>query len=741
MSVAEQQALDALYAIDNVLTVKITMPQVDWNAVRTQQPAGGVCNFEFTGGGRYTWHQAVSVEISGTRFPARTTFTQVGVKKKSFCGSIDSDKPCLHIDFGKYSKDAAGAAQALFGSRYLTLNNSIQDRSYIRQTLGYKLLGMAGLPHSRCNYAKVFVNGKLIGLGVPRVNGPGIYVSAEPVMKRYIERNFDGNMEGNLYEIEHHDDFVIDRLSYIGIESLSRFQNKADLKFAVDFIAANGLAGASQLLDLDEFIKLFAMEFLLKHWDGYSKNTNNTYLYNDVLAVEAPGAGDIRFKIIPWGLDQILQPGTPFNVATTGLIAKLVNDDVTRRMQVIDQIRVYGDGILGSHAQQTVLGPMIDQMQALLVDFGVPDVVAEIATVRKQLQLVEAAAGSLLPQRWRELGGGFTAAARVAAVSRNANQLDIFACDANGRVQTSWWNPGDDWGNHRWRDLGGHFPPGANVAAVSRNANQLDIFACDANGRVQTSWWNPGDDWGNHRWRDLGGHFPPGANVAAVSRNANQLDIFACDANGHVQTNWWNPGDDWAGHGWRDLGGNFPPAARVEVVSRKSDQLDIFGCAANGHLLTNWWNPGDDWAAHGWRDLGGSFPPAPRPAAVSPNPGRLDVFVCDTNGHVRTTWWTGDDDWSDHAWRDLGGGFPPGAAVAALSRRAGQLDVFVVDSAGHLQTNRRGHGEDWSDHGWRDLGGRFSEGAAVAAVSRNPNQLDVFACDTAGRVQTMWWMA
>jgi hypothetical protein len=29
-------------------------------------------------------------------------FTEVGVKKKSFCGSINSDKPCLHIDFGKF---------------------------------------------------------------------------------------------------------------------------------------------------------------------------------------------------------------------------------------------------------------------------------------------------------------------------------------------------------------------------------------------------------------------------------------------------------------------------------------------------------------------------------------------------------------------------------------------------------------------------------------------------------------
>ena len=41
MSVKDQQALDRLYAIDNVLTIEITMPQPDWDAVRTEKPAGG----------------------------------------------------------------------------------------------------------------------------------------------------------------------------------------------------------------------------------------------------------------------------------------------------------------------------------------------------------------------------------------------------------------------------------------------------------------------------------------------------------------------------------------------------------------------------------------------------------------------------------------------------------------------------------------------------------------------------
>ena len=391
MSAQQQQALDSLYAIDNVLTIKITMPQSDWDAVRTEQPKGGVCNFEWKGGARFSWKTATSVEISGTSFPARTTFTDVGIKKKSFCGSLDSNKPCLHVDFGRVRDANIPLIEALIGSRYITLNNSQQDRSYLRQPLGYKLLAMAGLPHSRCNFARVFVNGTLIGQGVPEVNSPGIYVNAEPIMKRYIERNFNGNMKGNLYEIEHHDDFLTERLDFISVDDLSKFDNKADLKFADEHIAAHGIDGAAQVLDLDQFIKVDAMEFYLKHWDGYSHNTNNTYIYNDVTAVETPGVGNVKFKLVPWGIDQTFRPDDPFRLGRNGLIAKLVRNDAARRKQLLDQVRTYRETIFAREVQQTVLKPLIDKMEALLVNMGVSNAVSEVAIVRQQLRLAESA--------------------------------------------------------------------------------------------------------------------------------------------------------------------------------------------------------------------------------------------------------------------------------------------------------------------------------------------------------------
>ena len=488
----KEQALDSFYALDNVVTIKITMPQADWDALRTEEPAGGRCNFNWKGGERYTWREATSVEISGTSFPTATTFTQVGLKKKSFCGSISSEKPCVDIDFGKFSDANVPVVDGLIGSHYLALNNSIQDPSYIHQTLGYKLFAMAGLPHSRCNFAQVFVNGVPIGQGSAGVNSPGIFVNVEAIMKPYIKRNFNGNMNGNLYEIAHTDDFVSARLPFIAVEKLSKFDNKADLKLADDQIAAHGVAGASQMLDLDQFIKHYAMEILLKSWDGYANNTNNTYIYNDVNAVAAPGVNDVKFKMIPWGIDQILQPILPviFRVAPSGLIASLVRNDAARRAQLIDQIRSYRDTVFSRETQQTVLKPMIDQMEALLVGFGVPNAVSEIAGVRQQLQLTGSGAGA------------------VTAVARTPNHLDLFWVGLDGSVGSNWWDAGAN--NGAWNAAFEIAPAKSAqgvVTAVARTPDHLDVFWVGPDGSVGSNWWDAHAN--NARWNTPFERFGP----------------------------------------------------------------------------------------------------------------------------------------------------------------------------------------------------------------------------------------
>ena len=86
-----------------------------------------------------------------------------------------------------------------------------------------------------------------------------------------------------------------------------------------------------------------------------------------------------------------MQPDRPFKLGRDGVIAQLVRNDDTRRKQLFDQIRAYRDTLFSRDHQQTVLKPLIDQMQALVAGFGVPNAAAEIDSVRQQLRLAESA--------------------------------------------------------------------------------------------------------------------------------------------------------------------------------------------------------------------------------------------------------------------------------------------------------------------------------------------------------------
>jgi len=99
----------------------------------------------------------------------------------------------------------------------------------------------------------------------------------------------------------------------------------------------------------------------------------------------------VKFKLIPWGIDQTFQPDRPFKLGREGLIGKLVRKDAARRKQLIDQVGTYRATIFSREIQQTVLKPLIDKMEALLVHLGVSNVVSEIAIVRQQLRLAESA--------------------------------------------------------------------------------------------------------------------------------------------------------------------------------------------------------------------------------------------------------------------------------------------------------------------------------------------------------------
>lgn len=380
-----QDLLNSFYNIDNLVTVNITLPEADWQAILNAEPKG---KFGYKGS-RFDWYKAASVTVSGTKFPKEGTFKDVGIIKKSFWGSFSKVKPSLKLDFERYNEDNEDAIENLIGTHRMTLNNSIQDPSYIRQPLGYELFRQAGVPNFRCNLAKVIVNSTTMG----------VYVNLEPMQKKFVENRFNGNTDGNAYEIEWIPDLLDEieyiKQGYVSFEGFSDYEDEKDLNLAADYIAHTALAGAEVVVDMGAFMRFFAMESLLKHWDGYSHGLNNTYMYNDVEAVAKPTTKDVKLKFIPSGIDQILQRDRPFEIGNTSRLAKLLLNPLDdTKQKLFAQILEFATKIFGEENYDSVLKPFVERLEAVIMSADVElnrDFETHIDIVRDQLQMVRTA--------------------------------------------------------------------------------------------------------------------------------------------------------------------------------------------------------------------------------------------------------------------------------------------------------------------------------------------------------------
>lgn len=297
---------------DHVLEVGLTLAASDWLALCAQRRS----LFALLGEGCmsgpapdvFTWFRA-DLELDGR------VVRDVGLRKKGFLGSLDSERPSLRVELDEFVD-----GQKLDGLERLTLNNGKQDPSRLRQCLAYDLFRAAGVAAPRCSFAHVTVN---------RVD-LGLYVHVEPVKKPFLRRWF-GELagtrdagDGALWE---------GQLSDFRAGWLDTFEAKHDAMGAAEqgllAAVATAMDGDDEglverldaVLDLEQFIAFWAVEALTAHWDGYAGNTNNFFVY-----APPEGAVDRRLRFIPWGVDQTFVDPRPFGgtraVFATGALAR-----------------------------------------------------------------------------------------------------------------------------------------------------------------------------------------------------------------------------------------------------------------------------------------------------------------------------------------------------------------------------------------------------------------------------------
>lgn len=239
--------------------------------------------------------------VSATVREGTLLWTNVAVHLKGQLGSFRSidDKPALTLNFDKWADD-----QKFHGLQKISLNNSVQDPSYVNEKICREIYNAAGVPTPRSDYATMELNGNYLGL----------FVLTEGWNKQFLARYFR-NTKGNFYDLGGGRDvnkplpanFGQDPTNHAVLQRATAAANESD--------HAKRIARLRETLDLDRFIKLTALDVMMWNWDGYAINRNNYRIFHDLESN--------RLVFFPHGVDQMFwKANGPIVTGRSGLVVK-----------------------------------------------------------------------------------------------------------------------------------------------------------------------------------------------------------------------------------------------------------------------------------------------------------------------------------------------------------------------------------------------------------------------------------
>ena len=187
----------------------------------------------------------------------------------------------------KIKMDAFVKGQSFFGITKMTLNNMVQDGSYIHEVLTYRLFRAVGVPAPRTGFADVTLNGINYGL----------HLNVETVNPEMLKRWNITSSQMVKGAVPTFPDF------WPGVEPNFAIESgiKTSYTMLTNLIEANQLEGDAwwteiqKVADIKEMTLEWATEIYTGHWDGYVRNRNNYFVNFD-------DSG--KAIMLPWGTDQ-----------------------------------------------------------------------------------------------------------------------------------------------------------------------------------------------------------------------------------------------------------------------------------------------------------------------------------------------------------------------------------------------------------------------------------------------------
>ncbi|MBK8827945.1 MAG: CotH kinase family protein [Saprospiraceae bacterium] len=231
-----------------------------------------------------------SVKIDGT------AYDHVGVRFKGYSSFlfVPGKKRPFKLDFNEFVDN-----RTIDGLRKLNLNNGVGDPAFQRDFICYNLLRKMGIPAPRVAFVKLYLNDEYWGL----------YTMVEQIDKSFLKDNYADN-DGSLYKnigwsnLEYNGDRKSD---YPEFEKKTKesepWTDFIDLIKKMNSSKITYKSDLESLFEVDDYLKVLAVDMITGNWDSYHFHGRNWYLYKD--------STSNKFHWQPW--DYNLALGGTFN--------------------------------------------------------------------------------------------------------------------------------------------------------------------------------------------------------------------------------------------------------------------------------------------------------------------------------------------------------------------------------------------------------------------------------------------
>lgn len=209
--------------------------------------------------------------------------------------SREAQKKSFKVSFNTFVP-----GRKFYGLEKLNLNGEHNDPSIIRAKLSWDIFRKMQVPASRSSYAAVYINNNYYGL----------YINVEHIDENFVKSRF-GNNDGNLYKClwpadlkfisGYPDDYKFEvngRRAYdLKInEDVDDYSDLAAFIEVLNLTPINQLqALLEQIFNVNQYLRIMAVDAAVSSWDNYWFLKNNYYLYHNL--------SSNKFEFIPYDYD------------------------------------------------------------------------------------------------------------------------------------------------------------------------------------------------------------------------------------------------------------------------------------------------------------------------------------------------------------------------------------------------------------------------------------------------------